>query len=48
MTIQDASGNTVTTSTASAALSITSGGSPTLTCTANPKNALAGTTTFAG
>ena len=49
--IQDAFGNTVTTSVASVTLSITSGtGNPSgvLTCTANPKAAVAGIVTFAG
>ena len=51
VTIQDALGNTVTTSVASVTLSITSGtGNPSgvLTCTANPKAAAAGIATFAG
>lgn len=47
VTIQDASGNTVASSTAAVTLSVTSGG-PTLTCTANPVTATAGVATFAG
>ncbi|WP_307381679.1 hypothetical protein [Microbacterium sp. W4I20] len=43
--VQDAGGNTVTSSTIPITLSITSG---TLTCTSNPKNAVAGVATFAG
>jgi hypothetical protein len=51
VTIQDALGNTVTTSVASVTLTVTSGtGNPSgvLTCTANPKAAAAGIVTFAG
>ena len=51
VTIQDALGNTVTTSIANVTLTITSGtGNPIglLTCTANPKAAAAGIVTFAG
>jgi len=51
VTIQDAFGNTVTASVASVTLTITSGtGNPSgvLTCTANPKAAVAGVVTFAG
>lgn len=43
--VQDAGGNTVTTSTVPITLSIASG---TLTCTSNPKSAAAGIATFAG
>jgi hypothetical protein len=43
--VQDAGGNTVTSSTIPITLSIVSG---TLVCTSNPKNAVAGTATFAG
>ena len=49
--IQDALGNTVTTSTASVTLAITSGtgtSGAVLTCTANPKAAAAGVVTFTG
>ncbi|MDR3742687.1 MAG: hypothetical protein P4L40_27035, partial [Terracidiphilus sp.] len=51
VTVQDAGGNTVTTSTASITLAITSGTGAAgagLTCTANPKNAASGVDTFAG
>jgi trimeric autotransporter adhesin len=53
VTVEDAGGNTVTTSTASITLAITSGtpasgGPGTLTCTANPKSATSGVDTFAG
>lgn len=51
VTVQDAGGNTVTTSTASITLTITSGTGATgagLTCTANPKNASSGVDAFAG
>jgi hypothetical protein len=48
VTVQDAAGNTVTSSTASITLSITSGGGAILTCTANPKAAVSGVATFAG
>jgi hypothetical protein len=52
VTVEDASGNTVTTgtnSTASITLAIgTNPGSGTLSCTANPKAAVAGVDTFAG
>src|SRR5581483_8387063 len=50
VTIQDAGGNTVN-STASVTLAVgtnPSSGTPTLTCTANPKAATAGVVTFAG
>ena len=49
--IQDAFGNTITTSTASVTLAITPGtgtSGAALTCTANPKAAVAGVDTFAG
>ena len=51
VTVQDAGGNTVTTSTASITLAITSGTGATgagLTCTANPKSASSGVDAFAG
>ncbi len=51
LAIQDAQGNTITTSTAPVTLAITPGsGTPgaLLTCTANPKAAAAGIATFAG
>ena len=49
VTVQDALGNTVTTSTASVTLAIgTNPGGGVLTCTANPKAAVAGVVTFAG
>ena len=51
VTIQDAFGNTVTTSTASVTLAITAGTGTSggvLTCTANPKAAVTGAATFAG
>ncbi len=43
--VQDAGGNTVTTSTVPITLSITGG---TLNCTSNPRNAVAGVATFSG
>jgi hypothetical protein len=46
--VRDAGGNTVTPSTAPVTLSLTSPAGATLTCTANPKAAVAGLTTFAG
>src|SRR5450631_949258 len=46
--VQDAGGNTVTTSTAPVTLSITVAGGATLACTANPTSALSGVATFAG
>jgi hypothetical protein len=46
--VQDAGGNTVTSSTAPVTLSITTPAGATLTCTANPKSAVAGVATFAG
>ncbi|UZX02127.1 hypothetical protein F8G81_05460 [Arthrobacter sp. CDRTa11] len=49
VTVQDAGGNTVTGSTAAVTLAITEKqGNPTLTCTANPQNAVAGLSTFSG
>jgi hypothetical protein len=48
VTVQDAGGNTVTTATTSITLAITTPGGAILTCTANPKNAVAGVDTFAG
>jgi len=46
--IQDAGGNTVTSSTASVSLTITTPAGATLTCTANPKSAVSGVASFAG
>ncbi len=46
--IQDAVGNTVTTSTVDVTLSLTAAGGATLGCSANPKAAVAGLATFAG
>ena len=46
--VQDAGGNTVTSSTAPVTLSITTPAGATLTCTANPKAAVAGVASFAG
>ena len=46
--MQDAGGNTVTTSTSSVTLALTTPGGATLACTANPKAAVAGVATFAG
>jgi hypothetical protein len=48
VTVQDAGGNTVPTSTASITLTITTPAGATLTCTTNPKAAVAGVDTFAG
>jgi prepilin-type N-terminal cleavage/methylation domain-containing protein len=49
VTVQDAFGNTITTSTVSVTLAITSGAAgSTLTCTNNPKAAAAGIVTYAG
>jgi hypothetical protein len=48
VTVQDAGGNTVTTSTAPVTLTITTPAGAILTCTANPKNAAAGVDAFAG
>ena len=46
--VQDAGGNTVTSSTAPVTLSITTPAGATLTCAANPTAAVAGVATFAG
>ncbi|MEO5851133.1 MAG: hypothetical protein ABIQ15_01350 [Nocardioides sp.] len=46
--IQDAGGNTVTGNTSSVTLTLTTPGGATLTCTTNPKAAVAGVATFAG
>jgi hypothetical protein len=47
--VQDAGGNTVSTSTASVLLALTDKrGSPNLTCTANPLNAISGVSAFSG
>jgi hypothetical protein len=46
--VQDAGGNTVTTSSAPVSLSITNPAGATLTCTTNPVNAVAGVASFAG
>jgi hypothetical protein len=46
VTVQDAGGNKVSTSTASITPTITTPAGATLTCTANPKNAVAGVDTF--
>jgi hypothetical protein len=51
VTVQDAFGNTVTTSVASVTLTITTGtgtSGAVLTCTTNPQAAVAGVDTFAG
>jgi len=48
VTVQDAGGNTVTTSVASVTLSLTTAAGATLNCTTNPTNAVAGVDTFAG
>jgi hypothetical protein len=49
VTVQDAGGNTVTTSTAAVTLAITEQqGNPTLTCTENPKSAVTGLSAFSG
>ncbi len=48
VTVRDAGGNKVATSTAPVTLSITTPASATLTCTANPKAAVAGVASFAG
>jgi len=48
VTVQDAGGNTVANRTASVTLAVTPPGGPSLTCTANPINAVAGVATFAG
>jgi hypothetical protein len=46
--VQDAGGNTVTTSSAAVTLTITTPNGATLTCNSNPTNAVAGVATFAG
>jgi hypothetical protein len=46
--VQDLGGNTVTTSSASIALTITGGGGATLSCTSNTVAAVSGVATFAG
>lgn len=46
--VLDAFGNTVTSSTAAVTLAITTPNGAALSCTANPKNAVAGVATFAG
>jgi hypothetical protein len=48
VTVQDALGNTVTTDSSSVTLTITTPAGATLTCTPNPKAAVAGVATFAG
>jgi signal peptidase I len=48
VTVLDTFGNTITTNTAAVALSLTTPNGATLTCTANPKNAVAGVATYAG
>jgi signal peptidase I len=48
LTLQDAGGNTVTSSTAPVTLSITTPAGATLICSVNPVNAVAGMATFAG
>ncbi|HWH27292.1 MAG TPA: signal peptidase I [Pseudolysinimonas sp.] len=48
VTVQDAGGNTVTTSTAPVTLALTTPGTATLTCTTNPRAAVAGVAVFAG
>jgi hypothetical protein len=48
VTVQDAGGNTVTTDTSNVTLALTTPAGATLTCTANPKAAVSGITTFAG
>src|SRR5450631_12542 len=48
VTIQDAAGNTVTSSSASVTLSITTPAGATLTCTTNPRSASSGVATFTG
>ncbi len=48
VSVQDASGNTVTGSTSSVTLALTSAAGATLTCTTNPKAAVAGVAAFAG
>jgi trimeric autotransporter adhesin len=46
--VQDAGGNTVPTDTSSVTLALTAAGGASLTCTNNPKAAVAGLATFAG
>ncbi|ALV42430.1 hypothetical protein AU252_15800 [Pseudarthrobacter sulfonivorans] len=46
--VQDADGNTVTSSAAPITLSITTPAGAALTCTANPQNAVSGVATFTG
>jgi len=46
--VLDAFGNTITTSTAAVTLALTTPGGATLSCTANPKTAVAGVAAFAG
>jgi hypothetical protein len=48
VTVQDASGNTVTTNTASITLTITTPAGAALACAANPTNAVTGIATFTG
>jgi hypothetical protein len=48
VTVQDAGGATVSTSTASLTLTITTAAGATLTCSANPKNAVAAVDRFTG
>jgi hypothetical protein len=48
VTVQDAGGNPVTTSTSSVTLTLTTPGAATLVCTTNPKAAVAGVATYAG
>ncbi|MES1247893.1 MAG: invasin domain 3-containing protein, partial [Actinomycetota bacterium] len=48
VTVQDAGGNTVTTSSAAVTLALTTPAGATLTCTTNPQTASSGVTTFAG
>jgi trimeric autotransporter adhesin len=48
VTVQDAGGRTVSNSTVGITLTITTPAGATLTCTANPKNAVAGVDSFAG
>ncbi len=48
VTVQDAYGNVVTSDTGAVTLELTTPGSATLTCTANPRNAVTGIATFSG
>ena len=48
VTVQDAGGNTVASSTSAVTLALTTPGGATLACTANPKAAASGVATFAG